>query len=93
MAYNEIILQCYVLEPVIDSTSQSLTKTEMYTEKQIIPLLPLTTSSEQQPIQSQQHPTQQLQLNQQIAVPQSPAKPLAIDIHPPGVSPSAPSSR
>lgn len=61
MAYNEIILQCYVLEPVIDSTSQSLTKTEMYTEKQIIPLLPLTTSSEQQPIQSQQHPTQQLQ--------------------------------
>ena len=39
MAFNEIILQCYVLDPVIDSTSNTLTKVEMHTEKQVIPLL------------------------------------------------------
>jgi hypothetical protein len=39
MAFNEIILQCYVLDPVLDSSSNTLTKTEMHTDKQILPLL------------------------------------------------------
>lgn len=47
MAFNEIILQCYVLDPVIDSTSNTLTKVEMHTEKQVIPLLTSQATSQE----------------------------------------------
>lgn len=38
MAFNEIILQCHILEPVLDTSSLTLTKTELHSEKQALPL-------------------------------------------------------
>jgi hypothetical protein len=56
LAYNEIILQCYILEPVIDQTSNTLTKAERHTDKQAIPVLSIPSyqmdSSPRQPSSS-----------------------------------------
>ena len=90
MAYNEIILQCYVLEPVFEANSSTLTKTEMFTEKQIVPLLLLSSNSQQQQLQQPQ--PQQQQSNIDAILPLTPTKLLSIDINPFGAT-SSPTSR